>query len=55
VNIYEEWRISDADGEMRVRGFDKRVVQGMDLGAQAAFAASDGFAGAPFLRAPALC
>ena len=33
----------------------QRVNQGVDLGAQSAFAAADRFVLAVFLRAPALC
>ncbi len=42
-------------GEVEAERVAERVHGGVNLGAQAALAASDGLAEAPFLRAPALC
>ena len=44
-----------AAGEMEADRVAKCVDGGVDLGAQASFAAPDGLFTAPFLRAPALC
>ena len=41
--------------EMESGRVAKSIDGGVDLGAQPAFAASDGLIAAPFLRAPALC
>ena len=44
-----------AFGEIKAERVAERIDSGVDLGAQAALAASDGLRTAPFLRAPALC
>ena len=44
-----------AFGEMKAYWVAERIHGGVNLGAQPAFAASDGLRLAPFLRAPALC
>lgn len=42
-------------GEMKANRVAQGIDRGMNLGAQSAFAASDGLVGAPFFSAPALC
>jgi len=42
-------------GEMKVNRVAQSIDRSMNLGAQPAFAASDGLVGAPFFSAPALC
>src|ERR1035438_5206025 len=42
-------------GDMKANRVAQSIDRGMNLGAQSAFAASDGLVGAPFFIAPALC
>ena len=42
-------------GEMKANRVAQGIDRGVNLGAQSAFAASDGLVGAPFFSAPALC
>ena len=42
-------------GEMKADGVAQGINRGMNLGAQPAFAATDGLVEAPFFSAPALC
>jgi hypothetical protein len=42
-------------GEMKADGVAQGIDRSMNLGAQPAFAATDGLVEAPFFSAPALC